>query len=274
MISKEKISGALAGGGFGLTALIGACGGACAAAAVPLGGLLAAAGFGSVAIFFVKLRIPLLIISILFASSYIRNLIGRKQYKYATAVGLGSGFLAAFLALQIFFPLGLLHRGAAPVSSTTLTHFRETFNRDSDKVRVVALLSPGCDVCQKAHRETIVPMFRGIGADHLRGYEIWLPWIFGDSLDLSRVMAASLQDARVTHLWDGNTELTKAFTAPLMAKYDVWDIYLIYPKGARWEGDIPPKPAFFMHQLPEKYGLDDKLYLDSSMFIEVVRKQL
>lgn len=30
---------------------------------------------------------------------------------------------------------------------------------------------------------------------------------------------------------------------------DVWDVYLLYPPGVRWEGSTPPRPAFWMHQL-------------------------
>ena len=29
-----------------------------------------------------------------------------------------------------------------------------------------------------------------------------------------------------------------------------WDIYMIYGPGARWEGEGPPAPQFWMHQLP------------------------
>lgn len=271
---REKTSAVLAAGGFGLTAFAGACGGACAATAIPLGALLASVGLGSVAILFVKFRVPLLILAVLLSISPIRAMISRKHYKAATASGVLIGFLAVFLGLQIFFPLGVFRHSRAAVAETTASAFRENFNRDAGKVRVIGLLSPGCDVCQRAHRETVTPLFERFGGEKLKGYEVWLPWVYGDSRDLAGIMAASLQDPRVEHLWDGGAELSKSFTRALNARLDVWDVYMVYAPGVKWEGQFPPRPDFFMHQLPEKYGLDPASHLDSKTFLAEVIKLL
>jgi hypothetical protein len=39
------------------------------------------------------------------------------------------------------------------------------------------------------------------------------------------------------------------FRGPLNMTSDVWDVYLLYPPGVRWEGSIPPAPMYWMHQL-------------------------
>ena len=36
----------------------------------------------------------------------------------------------------------------------------------------------------------------------------------------------------------------------------------VYPRGVRWEGDAPPPPTFWMHQLKAEDGADQKFCLD------------
>jgi hypothetical protein len=30
---------------------------------------------------------------------------------------------------------------------------------------------------------------------------------------------------------------------------DAWDVYLLYGPTSRWDTDVPPPPAYWMHQL-------------------------
>jgi hypothetical protein len=38
-----------------------------------------------------------------------------------------------------------------------------------------------------------------------------------------------------------------------------WDVYLVYPPGVVWEGETPPSPAAFMHQLSGRLPADRHL---------------
>ena len=44
---------------------------------------------------------------------------------------------------------------------------------------------------------------------------------------------------------------------------DAWDVYFIYDRSAKWTGDLPPKPRFWMHQLG---SLSEQCYLDPDVF--------
>jgi len=44
---------------------------------------------------------------------------------------------------------------------------------------------------------------------------------------------------------------------------DAWDVYFIYDRSAKWTGDLPPKPRFWMHQLG---SLSEQRYLDPDVF--------
>jgi hypothetical protein len=44
-----------------------------------------------------------------------------------------------------------------------------------------------------------------------------------------------------------------------------WDVYLVYAPGVRWEGDTPPTPTFWMHQLTADTGADQRYCLDPAV---------
>ncbi len=53
---------------------------------------------------------------------------------------------------------------------------------------------------------------------------------------------------------------------------DAWDVYLIYDRSAKWTGDLPPKPAFWMHQLggvfPERTLDPDTFAAQASLLLK------
>jgi len=58
-----------------------------------------------------------------------------------------------------------------------------------------------------------------------------------------------------------------AFTRTLELGEDAWDVYLLYGPEARWVGDVPPKPVYWMHQLGSPTGSSiPGPFLDTSAF--------
>lgn len=272
---SNRFVSSIMGLGLGSSAVIGACGGLCGASALPLGALLASLGLGSVAIFLVKLRLPLLILAAIFGSIWLRNLLTHRKKVPAAVVGLFLGFTLIYSSLQIFFPLGILHDSkSTKVEEVNLQKLKLEFNNAKDKVRIVSLMSPGCDVCQRAFNKTIQQAFVQNQSENLIGFSVWLPWVWGDSRDLAGLVAGVLADDRALNFWDEKYELSSALTKTLNARLDVWDVYLIYAAGVVWTQEVPPSPTFLMHQLPEKYGLDMTLHLDTDKFVSQVNRLL
>jgi hypothetical protein len=56
-------------------------------------------------------------------------------------------------------------------------------------------------------------------------------------------------DDRAAHLWDGTGASMRAFQSALGLGEEAWDVFLLYDRNARWNGDVPPQPKFWMHQL-------------------------
>lgn len=60
-----------------------------------------------------------------------------------------------------------------------------------------------------------------------------------------------MSDRRSRHYWDQGGWLMRSYARRLGLSGDAWDVYLIYGKDSRWDGE-PPKPDFWMHQLASR----------------------
>ena len=88
------------------------------------------------------------------------------------------------------------------------------------------------------------------GAD-LRVYAVWVPILRTDvRLTVPRA-TTRLPDERVSHYWDAEGELAKAYSRLLRLpdSLPAWDVYLVFDRDARWDAE-PPPPTHWMHQLP------------------------
>ncbi|HUP58736.1 MAG TPA: hypothetical protein VM598_14855 [Bdellovibrionota bacterium] len=171
--------------------------------------------------------------------------------------------LLAALSVSLFLS-GAAH--AEPMSALGADSLREAFNRESDSVRVVSLLSPVCGDCQAGHK-VMASVFRKEKAKSLRGFMVWLPMVEGDSAEAASTQASRLADSRVVvQGWDGGKEIGELFRSTLKLTRTAWDVYLIYPPGVKWEGKEPPAPSYWMHQLERDSGADPKLCLNAPAF--------
>jgi hypothetical protein len=82
----------------------------------------------------------------------------------------------------------------------------------------------------------------------VRGYVVWVPVLGGKETNVPEATKTAT-DKRVRHYWDGDGLLVKEYVAVLGLPDRAWDVYMIYPPGARWDAATPPAPVFWMHQL-------------------------
>ncbi len=76
--------------------------------------------------------------------------------------------------------------------------------------------------------------------------------------------AALMQDARATHYWDPDRRVGAAFQEQIAnLGSPAWDVWMLFAPGVVWEGDGPPAPTWWEHQLR---GLDEALRLDPRRF--------
>ena len=82
---------------------------------------------------------------------------------------------------------------------------------------------------------------------------------------------ATFPDPRARHFWDAGGWTIANFKPTLGIQVDAWDLYLLYGPDARWDGETPPVPDFWMHQL---WGVDNGPELDAGLFAARVRRAL
>ena len=151
---------------------------------------------------------------------------------------------------------------------------REHFNAASDAVRVVALVSPTCCVCQYG-AGVVRATFELTPTPALRGVAVWVPMMRADDVAGAEREAEAFADARVTHLWDGEQEAGNAFAKTLALVGTAWDVYLAYAPGVRWEASLPPPaPTFWMHQLPSATAADASRFFVPRAFAQQLRHLL
>jgi len=135
-----------------------------------------------------------------------------------------------------------------PMPSLNADSVRREFNATSDKVRIVALLSPTCVHCRSGHR-VVGDVLKELPSPNLQGMLIWEPMRVGDSPYTAARQALTVQDPRISQGWIETEDVGKLFAQTLKLRAIAWDVYLIYESGIQWNGRLAPSPNFWMHQL-------------------------
>lgn len=144
--------------------------------------------------------------------------------------------------------------------------FRTRFNDARDSVKVLTIFSPTCLLCQYG-QGLIAELFEQAEEQSLKGFSIWLSIMDDDNPKVALREAARFPPGRIEHGWDFEAGLSKLFAKTLGLEGLAWDVYLIYGKQATWDKEEPPKPDFWMHQLPPKTGADPRNLLAPGPFL-------
>jgi hypothetical protein len=107
-------------------------------------------------------------------------------------------------------------------------------------------------------------------SNSLAAYAVWVPQLGAQEWNVPGGVGL-VPDKRVRHYWDGADVLGRAYQEVLPTPGAAWDVYLVYPRGVRWTAVKPPKPLFWMHQLP---GVTTAPHLDADVLREHVEKSL
>jgi hypothetical protein len=112
--------------------------------------------------------------------------------------------------------------------------------------------------------------------ERVRVYVVWVPMLKTDAERAVPGAMKRLPDGRVSHYWDSKGELPEAYKSILPTKREgthelikAWDVYMLFPGDRKWK-EKPPRPAYWMHQLP----LDPKLRFDGETLATEVNKLL
>ncbi|MFN7970945.1 MAG: hypothetical protein U0166_01105 [Acidobacteriota bacterium] len=94
-------------------------------------------------------------------------------------------------------------------------------------------------------------------ANDLKVFVVWLPIQDKDNRDTAATNAKVFQDARMVQMWDGANNQAMIWSRKLgmPAGQLAWDVFIVLPRGATWDGDAPPQPFYWSHQLEIPVGI-------------------
>lgn len=80
-------------------------------------------------------------------------------------------------------------------------------------------------------------------------FVVWSSQLGADEGDVAAA-AELMRDPRAEHYWDGEDRVGAAF-APHVGDLEIpaWDVWMLFAPGVRWEGEGPPAPSHWEHQL-------------------------
>ena len=111
-------------------------------------------------------------------------------------------------------------------------------------------------------------------SEALRSYVVWVPMFRGMERDVPKA-SAEVPDSRTHHYWDGDSLLVDGYRKTLGLPEAAWDVFLLYGAGTRWEGDTPPVPEYWMHQLgSERRPRVDGPFLQPDVLLDRTRALL
>lgn len=127
--------------------------------------------------------------------------------------------------------------------------FRQLFDRDLGKTRLVLVLAPSCGLCQEGARLVERYVLARHPNEPLAVDVIWVPISRQDNREVARRATVHLTDPRARHYWNGDLSVANALRPAVgLASGPAWDVYLVYGPGQHWDG-AAPAPEYFMHRL-------------------------
>jgi hypothetical protein len=161
-----------------------------------------------------------------------------------------------------------------------LSPLRSAFNDDSDRWRVLALVSPTCSECVLGAEAVEKEITARYPAQQVPALIVWIPMLPTDNEPAARGSATIFPPERVTQFYDAQQTLGTRYAQQTFAGFHErarksltddhwlatalddrieqtrpqWDLYMLYAPGVRWEAanDPPPMPTHWIRHLGRK----------------------
>ena len=120
----------------------------------------------------------------------------------------------------------------------------------------------------------ITDLLKEFDSEEFKGLVVFLPMVHGDDAASADERAREFEDARLASLWDQERSVGRLFKQTLGLNSTAWDVYLLYEPGVVWEGERPPPPISWMHQLSRVTGAPRDRGLEPERLAAEVRRAL
>ena len=156
------------------------------------------------------------------------------------------------------------------VLDADLAALKSAFNDARTQVRLLFIVGPTCGPCLRGLMETSAALGPLLSDHRLSTLVVGVPTL-GAELEHAQRAARLIQGAGVKFFWDPDGAIGTRVQQTLGIPEYAWDVWLTYAPGPVWEGEVPPAPAAWMHQLG---GLRQGVRLDADALARDVRTRV
>jgi hypothetical protein len=156
---------------------------------------------------------------------------------------------------------------------------RADFNAAKGSVRALFVVDPICPGCLRGLDDMNKDLLSNTNDPRLQTFIVHVPRMNPPPKEKDVPEAATLlRNDHVHHYWNPTGSFGRELADGLELKIDgediyAWDVWLVYAPDAVWDGEVPPKPEYFMHQLRALGGTGLPRF-DSKVFAEKVHQLL
>ena len=156
---------------------------------------------------------------------------------------------------------------------------RADFNAARGSVRALFVVDPICPGCLRGLDDMNKDLLSSTNDERLQTFVVHVPRMNPPPTEKDVPQAAKLlRNDHVQHYWNASGSFGRELSDGLGLRVDgeavyAWDVWLVYGPDAVWDGEHPPKPDYFMHQL-WALGSTDLPRFDSQVFAQRVHQLL
>lgn len=147
--------------------------------------------------------------------------------------------------------------GAKPylVLGEDLQQLKDDFNANKGRVRLMFLVGPTCGICLRGMADLNDAFIAASqGDDRLVTFVVHVPTMGAQEKHVADTVPL-LHGPKVHHYWEETGIIGSDYEDVMDVEVYVWDFWAIYGPDANWDDELPPKPAYYEHQLS---GLFDR----------------
>ncbi len=152
-----------------------------------------------------------------------------------------------------------------------LEKLRNDFNAHRDQVRLLFISGPTCGICLRGMADLNDAFIAASQNDgRLETFVVYVPALGAKEKDVSPALPL-LAGPRIHHYWEDSGIIGRLYQEAMDTELYMWDVWMAYRPDVVWEGELPPYPDFWMHQLGP---LPRELRLDAGVFAVETRKMM
>jgi len=178
--------------------------------------------------------------------------------------------LATSLALlhSLFIATAFADNKPYVVLDEDLAQPKEDFNAKVGTVRLLFIVGPTCGICLRGMADLNDEFLAEYQSDpRLHTFSVHVPTLRAEEKNVAPSIEL-MNGPRIYHYWDEAGTIGLLYKDILDTEAYVWDVWFIYGPDAVWDGETPPTPAYWEHQLspfPREKKLDKKRFAGETL---------